>query len=274
MKGLGMGVLALAAGLLFGSIAPPASAQGRPSAADADAARVLAPTGRLRVAINLGNGVLAQRDPKTGELGGVSVAIAKTIGERLGLPVDLTPYNAAGDVFDALDAGKWDLAFLANEPERAQKIDFSPPYVFIDGTYLVRADSPYHAVADLDRDGVKISVGRGAAYDLYLTRNLKHAELTREPTSAAAIELFLNGKIDAAAGVRQALVNAARGRADLRVIADRYTRIDQSAATPKGRPAAAAYVRRVLEEMKASGAIRKALDATGQDGAVVAPPGG
>ena len=245
----------------------------QPPDSAAEAARALAPSGRLKVAINLGNGVLAQRNAATGELGGVSVVIAKAIGERLHVPVDFIAFDAAGKVFDALDQGQWDLAFLAIEPERAARIDFSPPYVFIDGTYLVRRDSRYRSVNDLDRSGAKIAVGRGAAYDLFLSRTLHKAELVRTPTSPAAIALFLDDKtVDAAAGVRQALLDAARGRSDVRVLDDRYTRIDQAVAVPKGRDTGAAFVRSVLEQLKASGRIRAALDATHQDGAIVAPP--
>jgi polar amino acid transport system substrate-binding protein len=259
---------------LLTAIATPAFAASNSAAVTSasDAARSLAPTGRLRVAINLGNGVLAQRDATSGALTGVSVVLARALGERLNLPVDLTAYDAAGQVFDSLESGAWDVAFLAIEPERAAKIDFSQPYVYIDGTYLVRRDAPFRRVEDLDRKAVTIAVGRGAAYDLFLTRTLKNAELKRAPTSAAAVEMFKAGGADAAAGVRQALLDAARGRNDLRVLADRFTRIDQAMAVPRGRAAGAAYVRTFLEEMKASGRVRAALDATGQDGAVVAPP--
>ena len=261
--------------ILLMSTMTPASAASAALAnpSTAEAARSLAPTGRLRAAINLGNGVLAQRDRNTGELAGASVVLATTLGQRLNLPVDLIPFDAAGRVFDSLESGAWDVAFLAIEPERATKIDFSPPYVYIDGTYLVRADAPFRRVDDLDGEGVTISVGRGAAYDLFLTRTIRNAELKRAATSPAAIEVFLAGGADAAAGVRQALMDAARGRRDLRVLEDRFTRIDQAMAVPRGRDAGAAYVKVFLEEMKASGRVRTALDATGQDGAVVAPPG-
>jgi polar amino acid transport system substrate-binding protein len=250
---------------------PAAAAATNAPVSAADAARSLAPTGRLRAAINLGNAVLAQRSA-TGELTGVSVVLAKTLGERLNLPVDLIPYDAAARVFEAAGSGAWDIAFLANEPERAAKISFSAPYVSIDGTYLVRRDAPFARVADLDRKGITIAVGQGAAYDLALTRVLKNAELKRAPTSAAAIALFLSGATDAAGGVRQALMDAARTRNDVRVLPDRFTQIEQCMAVPRGREAGAAYVRAFLEEMKASGRVRAALDATGQDGAVVSPP--
>ena len=236
-----------------------------------EAAHSLAPSGVLRVAINLGNGVLAQRNAQ-GELTGVSVILARALAQRLKLPIELIRFEAAGTVFDALDKGHLDLAFLAIEPERAAKIDFSPPYVIIEGTYLVRAGAPFRTVSDLDQPGVRIAVGRGAAYDLFLTRTLKRAELRRAPTGAASIDMFLADGLDAAAGVRQSLVERARANPGLRVLDDRFTTIQQAIGMPRGRQAGAVYVRMFIEEMKASGEVRKALDATGQAGAVVAPP--
>ncbi len=232
----------------------------------------LAPTGRLRAAINLGNGVLAQRDAVSGKLGGVSVVLAMQLGARLDVPVELITYLSAGMVFDAIDQNEWDIAFLAIEPERAEKIRFSQPYVYIDGTYLIRKDGPFDKVADLDREGVTIAVGRGAAYDLFLTRTLSNATLLRMPTSAAAIEHFKSGGADAAAGIRQALVDAARVSSDMRVLGDRFMQIGQAIAVPDTRAAAGStFVDRFLEEMKEEGHVRAALDASGQDGAVVSP---
>lgn len=239
----------------------------------ADAAHKLAPSGHLRVAINLGNPILAQRDVASGKLLGVSVVIAERLGKRLRVPLDLIPFNDAGDVFDAVDRDTWDVAFLAIEPERAVKVDFTSPYVFIDGTYLVHRDSPYWSVADLDKGGVRIAVNRGAAYDLFLTRTLQHASLRRAPSTPGSIELFITDKLDAAAGVRQVLLDEARKHPDTRVLADRFTRIEQAIAIPKERAAAGAFVQQVLVDMMASGEIRAALDATGQDGAIVAPVG-
>lgn len=234
------------------------------------AAASLAPTGNLRAAINLGNGVLAQRDPASGELAGVSVVLANELGARLGVPVELVTYLSAGMVFDAVDRDEWDIAFVAIEPERAEKVQFSLPYVYIDGTYLVRAAAGFVDIADLDREGVTIAVGRGAAYDLYLTRNLQRASLLRLPTSAEAVAAFKASDADAAGGVRQALMDAARDTSELRVLEGRFMQIGQGIAVPMNRaPAAAEYVGLFVEEMKASGRVRAALDASGQDGAVV-----
>lgn len=230
----------------------------------------LAPTGSLRAAINLGNTVLAQRDADSEELSGVSVVLATELGAKLGVPVKLVTYLSAGMVFDAIDRQEWDIAFLAIEPERAEKIQFSRPYVLIDGTYLVRKDSAFSSVADLDRAGVTIAVGRGAAYDLFLTRTLNNATLLRMPTSLEAIEQFRSGGADAAAGIREGLENAARGTSDLRVLDDRFMQIGQAIAVPDTRdPAGSAYIDSFVEEMKDNGQIRAALAASGQDDAVV-----
>lgn len=263
---------ALAASIKRWKLAGAAAPETPPAVSAQAAVKELAPSGRLRAAINLGNSVLAQKDAKTGELTGISVILARELANRLGVPIDLRPYQAAGDTFDAMERGEWDVAFLGIELERAARIDFSPPYVAIDGTYLVRTDSPYKTVADLDRPGVKISVGRGAAYDLYLSRNLKKAELRRAPTSVAAIDLFMSDNLDAAAGVRQALAERSKGRPEFRVMEDRFSRIDQAIGVPKGHPVGAAYVRNFIEEMKATGKVRAGLDATGQNSALVAPP--
>ena len=178
----------LAMGLLGGFMLTSCAMTPRvPPAAHAD----LAPTGRLRAAINLGNPVLAQRDSATGEPRGVSVDLARELGRRLALPVELITYDAAGQVFEALKTGAWDIAFLAIDPARATEIAFTAPYVVIEGTYLVPAESPLRTIEDVDREGVRVAVGDKSAYDLYLTRTLKRAQLVRAPTSPAAIELFL-----------------------------------------------------------------------------------
>lgn len=257
--------------LLLALLPCAASFAGEPEAIPVrDAVTSLAPGGRLRAALNLGNGVLAQRDPASGELTGVSVVLARELGLRLGVPVDFVTYLSAGMVFDAVERDEWDIAFLAIEPERAEKLSFSAPYVYIDGTYLVQAAAGFASVAELDRAGVTIAVGRGAAYDLFLTRNLQHASLLRLDTSADAIAAFMTGAADAAGGVRQALMGAARGAAQLRVLDDSFMQIGQGIAVPNTRaPAGASYVDLFVREMTASGRVRDALDASGQESAVV-----
>ncbi|MGH9679954.1 MAG: ABC transporter substrate-binding protein [Candidatus Acidiferrales bacterium] len=236
-----------------------------------EALQELAPTGKLRAAINLGNPVLVQWDSGRCEAVGVTVDLARELGRRLGVPVENVLFDAAGKVVDAIPLGALDIAFLALDPKRAQEILFTAPYVIIEGTYLVRDSSPLRAIGDFDRPGVRIAVGKGAAYDLFLTRSLKQAELVRSDTSAGSMDLFLQDGLEAAAGVRQPLEEFARTHAGFRVIEGRFTAIEQAMGTPKGRPAGRQYLQMFIEEMKRTGFIASALDRSGQRGAAVAP---
>lgn len=209
----------------------------------------LAPTGRLRAAINCGNPVLAQIDSQSGQPTGISVDLAIELGRSLGIPVDLVTFDSAGNVLKALINHAWDVAFLAIDPGRATEIDFTSPYMSIEGTYLVRKDSPLRTIEDFDRSGVRIAVGTGAAYDLYLTRTLTHAKLLRAPTSAGAIDLFMAEGLEAAAGVRQPLAEYARTHPEMRVIEGKFMSIEQAMATPKGRPAGSAYLQMFIENI-------------------------
>ena len=232
----------------------------------------LAPGGVLRAAINLGNPVLAHSSLEGGEPTGVSVDLARELGSRLTVPVALVTFDAAASVVAALQTQSWDVAFLAVDPLRAAWILFTAPYAIIEGTYLVRDDSPLQVVEQFDRPGVRIAVGEGAAYDLYLTRTLKNAELVRSETSAGAVELFLAAGLDAAAGVKRALLDYACAHAGLRVIGGRFVAIEQAMGTPQGRPAARAYLQAFVEDVKRSGFVAAALERSDQHEARVAPP--
>jgi polar amino acid transport system substrate-binding protein len=241
-----------------------------PASIAAATASDLAPTGRLRAAINFGNPVLAQRGPG-GEPGGVSVALARELARRLAVPLDLVSFDAAGKVVDALAEDVWDVAFLAIDPLRAEQITYTAPYVVIEGTYLVKANSAFHRIDDFDGVGVRVAVGLGAAYDLFLTRTLKAATLVRSATSESAVDDFLSGRTDAVAGVRQPLEHVAAGDATLRVIPGCFTKIHQAMGVPRHRSAGAAALHAFVEEMKANGFISAALQASGQGDAQVAP---
>jgi polar amino acid transport system substrate-binding protein len=232
----------------------------------------LAPEGKLRAAINLGNPVLAQKDAATHEPRGVSVDLSRELGRRLGVPVELVLFEAAGKVADAVKAGAWDIAFLAIDPGRANDIAFTAPYVVIEGTYLVAADSPLRTIEDVDQQGVRIAVGKGSAYDLYLTRTLKKAQLVRAPTSPTVIDVFRDQKLEAAAGVRQQLVAFASSQPDVRVMEGRFMVIEQAIGTPKGRDHALGFLQSFAEDAKASGFVANALARSNQRDAAVAPP--
>jgi len=232
----------------------------------------LAPTGRLRAAINFGNSVLAQADPAGGPPRGVSAELARELARRLGVGIDYVTFDAAGKVFEALKAGLWDVAFLAVDPVRAAGIDFTAPYVVIEGVYLVPKDSGLLTVGDVDRDGVRVAVAQGSAYDLYLTRALKHAKLVRQPSGPEALEMFVRDRLEVAAGVRQPIAAFAQARPDTRLIPGRFMAIEQAMGTVKGRAAGVTYLRSFIEEMKACGFVARALEASGQGDASVAPP--
>jgi polar amino acid transport system substrate-binding protein len=234
-----------------------------------DVIKDLAPTGKLRVAINLGNSVLAQKDGTSGELKGVTIDLARELGRRLSQAVELTPFDAAGKVFEALKGGGLDVVFLAIEPVRAAEIAFTPPYVIIEGVYVVRNDSPLKSIADVDRDGNRVAVNKGSAYDLYLTRTLKKATLVR---GELGTEAFLQQHLDVAAGVKQPMAAFVRQHPELRMIDGRFMEIRQAMGTPQGRDAGARYLRSFIEEMKASGFVAEALKRSNQPDAAVAPP--
>jgi len=258
----------LAAALLLW--APAAFAQSAP----AQAVKELAPTGTLRAAINYGNGVLAQKGPD-GEPRGVSADLSRELAKRLGVPLEFIAFTAAGKAFEAAKENKVDVLFVAIEPVRAADVEFTPPYVLIEGAYLVPKDSPLREPADVDKPGIRISVGENSAYDLYLKRTLKHATLLRTAGGCCKnIDLFRAEKLDAAAGVRQPLADYAKEHADVRVMEKGFQQIRQAMATPKGRSVGAAYLHTFIEEMKASGFVADALKRSNQPDAQVAPAGG
>jgi polar amino acid transport system substrate-binding protein len=205
----------------------------------------LAPTGTLRAGINHGNTVLAQRDPATGELRGVAVDLTRELGRRLGVPVQLVPYGTAGAMTDALTTGVWDIAFLAA--------------------------APFQRVEDVDRPGVRIAVASKSAYELYLTRNVQHAELVRAASGDAGLDLVVAGKADVLAGVRQLLVAAAPRLPGARVMAGHFMTINQAMGVPKGRDAGLSYAREFIEDAKASGFVTRSLEKSGQGNVPVAP---
>jgi polar amino acid transport system substrate-binding protein len=232
----------------------------------------LAPTGTLRVGINYGNPILAQRDAGNGELRGIAVDLGRELGKRVGAPVELVGFESAGKMFDAVKAGAWDVAFLAVDPGRAGDISFTAPYIEIEGTYLVPAGSSVREVADVDRKGVRVGVSAKSAYDLFLSRSLQHAELVRGPTNNAGFELLLAGKVDVVAGIRQHLVANAQSLPGSRVLDGRFMAIQQALGTPKGRDVAAKYLREFIEDVKASGLVAQAIERSGIRGVSVAPP--
>ena len=249
-----------------------AMAQSANASAPAAVVAELAPTGKLRAAINIGNVVLAHKNDKTGELSGVSVDIARELARRLGKPIEFVVYDTAGKVTDAVPSKVWDICFLAIDPIRGQGIDFTGPYVLIEGGYMVAKGSPLMKIDEVDKAGTRIAVGKGSAYDLYLTRAIKAATLVRAPSSADAIELFMKDKLEVVAGVKQPLVAYVKANPAVRMIDGRFMVIEQAMGTLKGRDAGVAYLRQMIEELKAAGFVAQSLKVSNQPDAAVAPP--
>ena len=218
----------------------------------------LAPTGKLRVGINFGNSVLANRDGN-GNPSGIAADLGKALAQRAGAPIEFVTYDAAGQMADGAKSGEWDVAFLAADPARAEEITFTPPYLQIDTTYLVLDGSPFQTTADVDRDGVRISLSDKSAYDLFLTRHLKHARLVRARGPSASVELFFRDSLDALAGIRPMLIDVARDHPGTRLLDGSFMAVQQAVGTPKGRRAAAQYLREFVEDIKASGFLEQTI---------------
>lgn len=265
---LRLSTTALAAALQFFVLAY----TGLASAADIVApAAELAPTGKLRAAINFGNPILAVKDATTGEPRGVSVDLARELGKRLGVPVELVTFAAAGKVVEAVKDAQVDIAFVAIDPVRGADMLQTPPYVIIEGAYLVRNESTIKTNAEVDRAGNRVAVGNGSVYDLYLTREVKAATLLRAPTSPTVVDFFIAQNLEIAAGVKQQLQLDAKRLPGLRLLDGHFMVIQQAMGLPKGRDSSARYLTAFVEEMKASGFVAAALARHGIEGAAVAP---
>ena len=237
-----------------------------------DIVRAFAPTGRLRASINTGNPILAAPDGASAT--GVSVDLARGFAQRLGVPLELVVFDTAGKSVDAVTREEADIGFFAIDPRRGEGIHFTGPYVLIEGCYAVRSDSPIEAMDQVDRAGVSVVVGKGSAYDLFLSRELKNAGIERAPSSPAVVQHFLEHGADVAAGVRQQLEADAQRLGGLRLLPGRFMVIQQAMGCPRNRGEAAARVLAdYVEEMKASGFVQQALDRHGITGAAVAPAG-
>lgn len=231
----------------------------------------LAPTGKLRASINLGNPILAGRDT-LGQPTGVSVDLAHELARRLGTPLELIVFDAAGKSVTAVTQEVADVGFFAIDPLRGRGLHFTGPYILIEGCYLVRDESPLTDPAQVDRPGITVMVGKGSAYDLYLTRVLKQAAIVRASTSPAVVDEFLAQCTQVAAGVRQQLEADAQRLPGLRLLPGHFMVIEQAMGMPISRhPSGVAYLRQFVEDMKRCGFVAEALHRHGVHGAQVAP---
>jgi polar amino acid transport system substrate-binding protein len=235
------------------------------------AKRELTRTGKLRAGINFQNAFLTTLGPN-GEQGGVAVEFARELGRRLEVPVEIIPYKSAGALADSVSTGAWDISVLGDEPERAKVIAFAPPLTELEATYLVPAGSKIRSIDEVDRAGVRIVSPAKSAYDLYLTRTIKNAELIQIAGSKAAEEHFVSEKLDALAGLKPGLMELAPTVPGSRILDGNFTVVRHTVGMPRdGRDAAAAYLHDLVEDVKASGLVAEWIRKSRVKGLSVAP---
>ncbi len=233
----------------------------------------LAPTGVLRAAINMGNFLLVTGESPSGDPEGVSPSMAAEIAKRLGVEVAYKPYATPGEIADTSVDDAWDIGLIGAEPARAKTIAFSAAYVEIESTYLVPAGSPIQSIDEVDREGNRIAVSARSAYDLWLERNIKHAELVRAEGLNASFDLFVAEKMDALAGLRPRLISDVEKLPGARILDGQFSAVQQAIGTKPDRPAGAAFISEFVEESKANGFVASLIERHGVVGRLsVAPP--
>ena len=227
------------------------------------------PTGKLRVGLNMSNFLLTAKDAAGAPIG-LAPDLGRELAKRLGVEVVLVPYPNPGTLADDANKGKWDVGFLGAEPQRANEIDFTAAYVEIEATYLVPPGSNLKSIAEVDANGIRIAISGKSAYDLYLTRNLKNAELVREQGADNVFKKFVEGKLDALAGLRPRLITDQANYPGSRILDGNFTAVQQAAGTPKGRAAAFQYLREFIEDAKAGGLVARTIEKHNVRGLTVA----
>ena len=233
----------------------------------------MAPTGVLRAGINMANFLLVTGRRDDGAPEGVAPDMASAAAERLGVELAYVPYETPGQLADDAAKGVWDIGLIGAEPARAEHIAFTAAYVEIEATYMVAGDSPIQAVEDVDRPGMRIAVAARSAYDLFLTRNIQHAELVRVTGLNASYDLFVSDKLDALAGLRPRLLSDVEKLPGARLLDGKFTAVQQAIGTPRERKAGASFLRTFVEDAKASGLVGNLIERHGVRGLSVAPPG-
>jgi len=233
--------------------------------------RQLAPKGVLRAGLNTANVLLVSGSDPAGEPTGVAPDLARAIAARLGVPVSFSRFAKASDVGDAVEADAWDIAFIGAEPARAQTIAFTAAYAEIEATYMVPPGSMITSVAEVDRPGVRVAVGKGSAYDLWLTRHVTHAELVRAPSVAASYIQFVTDRLDALAGLRPGLLDQSATMPGAKVLDGRFTAVQQAVGTARAKEAGAAYLSAFVEDAKRSGLVARLIERHGARGLSVGP---
>jgi polar amino acid transport system substrate-binding protein len=230
----------------------------------------LAPTGKLRIGLNYSNFLLVLGDDAKGEPRGIAPDLGRELARRAGVPLEFVKFDGAGKLFDAVKSAACDVGFLGAEPQRANEVEFSPAYLEIPVTFLVPAGSAIRTIAEVDREGVRVAVSERSAYDLYLSRTLKKAKLVRAAGIPASYDLFITQKLEALGGLKPKLVEEAERTPGSRVLEGQVTGVQQAIGAPKGRAAAAKYLREFAEDAKRSGLVARLIEKHAVRGVTVA----
>jgi polar amino acid transport system substrate-binding protein len=248
-----------------------AGCAGAPPAPTPAAKAELAPTGTLRVAVFTGNPVLGTLDKASGEVSGTTATLGRALAKAAGVPAKILGYSAIAKMVDDAKTGEWDVAVVAFDPARRNVVEFAPPHIVVDLTYLVAPGSAIRSVPEADKPGVSIAAAKGAATTLFLQRTLKAAQVVQADNEPAAFGLIKEGKAQAYAQNRYMLLGLADGLPGARVLEDRFSAAEMCIVVPKGRTAALAYVSEFVEQSKRSGAVQRAIDEAKLRGVAVAP---
>ena len=248
-----------------------AGCAGTPPAPTAAQKSELAPTGALRVAVFTGNPVLGSVDKSSGEVGGTTATLGRALAGAAGVPAKIIGYSAIAKMVDDAKTGAWDVAVVAYDPARMGVLEFAPPHIVVDLTYMVAPGSTIRSVPDADRPGVRIAAAKGAATTLFLQRSLKSAQVLQADNEPAAFALIKEGRAEAYAQNRYLLLGLAQGLPGSRVLDDRFSAAEMCLVVPKGRGNAIAYVSDFVERSKRSGTVQRAIDDARLRGVSVAP---
>ena len=219
----------------------------------------LAPKGYLRAAINLSNFLLVTGTDDQGNPEGVSPDLAKALANELNIEYKLIPFKRPGELADAVIDDVWDIGNIANESERAKSITFSYPYTLIESTFLVRESSKINLFQDVDKPGVRIAVAERSAYDLWLTENIKNAELIRAKSIDLSFKIFEDNSYEVLAGLKPRLIDDLKNTKNCKILPGAFTFIKQCIGSKPGNPEAEKFINNFIEKNIKNGFIESLL---------------
>jgi polar amino acid transport system substrate-binding protein len=219
----------------------------------------------------MSNFLLVTGRTASGDPSGVAPDMAAEIAKRLGVPVAYVQFERPSKLAEAAGTNTWDIGLIGAEPARAEKITFTPAYVEIEATYLVQPDSAYQSVAEVDRPGARIAVRRGAAYELWLTANIKHATILRSDAADAPLNQFISEKLDAMAGLRPGLLEDVKKVPGGRILPGNFSTVQQAIGTEKKNTAGSEFLRDFVAEAKRTGLVARLIEKHHVVGLSVAP---